>query len=87
MPAGLTLGYLARHAGAVRPEPGDPGPGTPELDDLPRLLYPVLPALWDAEGRLAAVPHLNFWRDEAAHEVRVSFQPANPLARACFTVV
>ena len=53
---------------------------------LPRLVYPVLPAVWDERG-LAAVPHLGYRRAGVATLPRLSFRPANPLARAGFTVV
>jgi tRNA(Ile)-lysidine synthase len=54
---------------------------------LPRLVYPVLPALRDENG-LVAVSHLG-WRRDGYEGVLpgVSFRPLNPLARASFTVV
>src|SRR5439155_341984 len=49
-PSGFTLDYLGPGGAAVT----EGGAG-----DLPRLIYSVLPALWDEEG-LAAVPHLGW---------------------------
>jgi tRNA(Ile)-lysidine synthase len=53
---------------------------------LPRLIYPILPAVWDEEG-IAAVPHLGYRREGAAALPEFSFRPINPLTRAGFTVV
>jgi len=53
---------------------------------LPRLIYPILPAVWDQEG-VAAVPHLGYRREGAAALPEFSFRPINPLTRAGFTVV
>lgn len=53
---------------------------------LPRLVYPVLPAVWDATG-LAAVPHLAWSRAAAADAPRLAFRPAVSLIGAGFTVV
>jgi tRNA(Ile)-lysidine synthase len=53
---------------------------------LPRLIYPILPAVWDEEG-VAAVPHLGYRRDGAAALPEFNFWPINPLMRAGFTVV
>jgi hypothetical protein len=79
------LGYLGQHpgAGAERPvaQPRRDGEG-----DLPRLVHPVLPALWDREG-LAAVPHLGYRRPGSGPLPQLSFRPANPLTSAGFTVV
>lgn len=54
--------------------------------DLPRLVWPVLPAFWDAGG-LLAVPHLGFFRVPAQALPCVSFRPAHALAQPGFTVV
>jgi hypothetical protein len=54
--------------------------------NMPRLVYPILPAVWDEEG-IAAVPHLGYRRDREAVLPEFSFQPVNPLTRAGFTVV
>jgi tRNA(Ile)-lysidine synthase len=54
--------------------------------DVPRLVYPVLPAVWDKEG-IAAVPHLGYRREADAALPEFSFRPINPLTRAGFTVV
>jgi tRNA(Ile)-lysidine synthase len=71
--------------------------GRHAIDDdnpLPRLIYPTLPAIWDAGG-LAAVPHLGYRRaDEPdrepatmAHLPVFAFRPAVSLFSAGFTVV
>jgi tRNA(Ile)-lysidine synthase len=83
-PSGFILGYLGQNAATT------PGPMGRPIDrgggDLPRLIYPVLPALWDAEG-LAAVPHLGYRRPAVGTLPTVSFRPTNPLTSAGFTVV
>jgi tRNA(Ile)-lysidine synthase len=76
-PRGFTLGYLGQ-SGAAAIE-GSPG-------DLPRLIYSVLPALWDEEG-LAAVPHLGYRRAGVGALPRLFFRAAKPLTHAGFTVV
>ena len=53
---------------------------------LPRLIYPILPAVWDQEG-IAAVPHLGYRREGAAALPEFNYRPINPLTRAGFTVV
>jgi tRNA(Ile)-lysidine synthase len=73
----FTLGYLG---------PGGAPAAESRNCDLPRLLFPILPALWDEEG-LAAVPHLGYRRPGVGVLPRLSFRPANPLTRAGFTVV
>jgi tRNA(Ile)-lysidine synthase len=55
-------------------------------NDLPRLVYPVLPALWDEAG-IVAVPHLGHSRPGAATLPTLAFRPLNPLSLAGFTVV
>jgi tRNA(Ile)-lysidine synthase len=77
----VTLDYLGR-AGAIGRASG---PATAERGDLPRLVHPVLPAIWDEAG-LAAVPHLSY-RRAAADLPALVFRPANPLSDAGFTVV
>jgi len=76
-PGGFMLGYLGQ-SGAIATERSE--------GDLPRLVHPVLPALWDGEG-LAAVPHLGYRRCGVRLLPGVSFRPANPLTSAGFTVV
>jgi tRNA(Ile)-lysidine synthase len=53
---------------------------------LPRLVYPVLPAVWDREG-LAAVPHLLWRRATFACAPVLAFRPLVSLFGAGFTVV
>ncbi|HWB51966.1 MAG TPA: tRNA lysidine(34) synthetase TilS [Stellaceae bacterium] len=53
---------------------------------LPRLAYPVLPAVWDERG-LLAVPHLAWCRTADTPLPRVFFRPPAPLFGAGFTVV
>src|SRR5712691_7132103 len=76
-PRGFTLGYLGQSGAAV----AEGGTG-----DLPRLIYSVLPALWDEEG-LAAVPHLGWRRAGVGVLPRLLFRTGNPLTHAGFTVV
>jgi tRNA(Ile)-lysidine synthase len=80
--SGFTLGPLGHRGAAAVPRP----PMDHQWGALPRLLLPVLPALWDDEG-LAAVPHLFYRRGGVGVFPSLSFRPANPLARAGFTVV
>jgi len=53
---------------------------------LPRLLHPVLPAVWDETG-LIAVPNLGYARAAATELPRIAFHPVNRLSHAGFTVV
>ena len=78
----VRIGYLGR-AGVA-----ELNRTTPQLrhNSLPRLLYPVLPAVWDEEG-IAAVPHLGYRRQGVVVLPQIGFQPINPLTRAAFTVV
>jgi tRNA(Ile)-lysidine synthase len=95
-PSGFILGHLGQSAATASELTGRPtayrmdGPMARPVasgrSDLPRLIYPILPALWDAEG-LAAVPHLGYRRPGLAVLPSLSFRPANPLTSAGFTVV
>jgi tRNA(Ile)-lysidine synthase len=53
---------------------------------LPRLLLPVIPAVWDEEG-IAGVPHLEYGREGIADLPQVVFRPVTPLTQASFAVV
>jgi tRNA(Ile)-lysidine synthase len=53
---------------------------------LPRLLFPVIPAVWDEEG-IAGVPHLGYGREGIADLPQVVFRPVTPLTQASFAVV
>jgi len=53
---------------------------------IPRLLFPILPAVWDENGVLS-VPHLRYRRDAAGAFPQIIFCPVNPLTRAEFAVV
>jgi tRNA(Ile)-lysidine synthase len=53
---------------------------------LPRLVYPVLPAVWDATG-LAAVPGLGYRRRGAGYLPQIVLRSVNCLAAAPFAVV
>jgi tRNA(Ile)-lysidine synthase len=79
---GLMLGYLGQCA-AIGPHRSF---AERKGDNLPRLVRPVLPALWDAAG-LVAVPQLGYLRAGSAALPLISFRPANPLTHAGFTVV
>lgn len=76
-PCAFRLGYLGRSGGSLPAR---------RFVDLPPLVDPVLPALWDAAG-LAAVPHLGYRRADIAVLPRLSFRSAMLLTRAGFTVV
>jgi len=78
----VTVGYLGR-SGVVALNRHRP---QTRRRSLPRLIYPVLPAVWDQEG-VAAVPHLGYRRDGAAALPEFNFRPINRLTRAGFTVV
>ena len=82
----FTIGYLGGYPGLAE---------TPGLDRrmpqlrrawLPRLLFPVIPAVWDQEG-IAAVPHLGYGREGIADLPQVVFRPVTPLTQASFAVV
>jgi tRNA(Ile)-lysidine synthase len=74
----LMLGYLGQSE--MRPA-ADGRDG-----ELPRLVHPVLPALWDETG-LIAVPHLGYFRAGVTDLPRIAFHPVNRLSHAGFTVV
>jgi tRNA(Ile)-lysidine synthase len=78
----VTIGYL-RRSGVIALNQLRPGPLG---GDLPRLIYPILPAIWDEEG-LAAVPHIGYRREGNFAQPELGFRPINPLRRAGFTVV
>jgi tRNA(Ile)-lysidine synthase len=78
----LTLGYAA-DAGAARLKPVMPLLGRTKL---PRILFPILPVLWDENG-IAAVPHLGYRRDGLGAVPQLTFRPINPLTQASFAVV
>jgi tRNA(Ile)-lysidine synthase len=84
-PSGFMLGYLGRSGAAGTQRPTE-RPTDHHASDVPRLIYPVLPALWDEAG-LAAVPHLGYRRPGVGALPSLSFCPAHPLTRAGFTVV
>ena len=72
------LGYLGQSGMRPAVDPDESG--------LPRLMHPVLPAVWDETG-LIAVPHLGYSRAGPTELPRIAFQPVNPLSHAGFTVV
>ncbi|HMD63792.1 MAG TPA: tRNA lysidine(34) synthetase TilS [Stellaceae bacterium] len=76
----LTIGYLGS-TGSPRLDHG-----APQLTPLPRLLFPILPAVWDDQG-IAAVPHLGYGRTGIVGLPQVVFRPVNPLTQAGFAVV
>jgi tRNA(Ile)-lysidine synthase len=53
---------------------------------LPRLLFPILPAVW-ADNGIAAVPHLGHRNESAGALPQFIFRPVNPLTQAGFAVV
>jgi tRNA(Ile)-lysidine synthase len=78
----FVFGYLGQSGVTSRHCPPTDGKG----GDLPRLIYPVLPALWDEAG-IVAVPHLGYSRAGGAPLPAISLRPANRLTHAGFTVV
>jgi tRNA(Ile)-lysidine synthase len=53
---------------------------------LPRLLYPILPAVWDGAG-LVAVPALGYLRPGAGPVPQIVLRPVNCLTPGPFAVV
>ena len=58
----------------------------PKDRDIPMLARAALPALWDATGRLIAVPHLGFDPYEQGSNVQFSFRPHYSATSSGFTV-
>ena len=54
--------------------------------ELPLLVRPILPALWD-EGGIAAVPHLGYRREGVCLLPELVFRPVKSLSDAGFAVV
>ena len=81
-PGAALVGYLRREGVAELDR------GAPELrrSRLPRLIYPLLPAVWDRAG-LAAVPALGYRRDDAEAMPEIVLRPANCLTAGPFAVV
>jgi tRNA(Ile)-lysidine synthase len=70
-------------------------PETPRLDrctqqlrrvNLPRLLLPILPGVWDQKG-IAAVSHFGYRREGVVDLPQIVFRPVTPLTQAGFAVV
>jgi len=78
----IVVGHLGR-AGVA--EFNRLAPGSPRCT-LPRLLHPILPAVWDEDG-IVAIPQFGYLRHPAAAVPEIGFRPINPAARAGFTVV
>jgi hypothetical protein len=76
----FTVGYLG-HVGAPHTDRR-----MSQLTRLPRLLFPILPAVWDEDG-IAGVPHLEYGREGIADLPQVVFRPVTPLTQARFAVV
>ena len=53
---------------------------------LPRLLFSILPSVWD-ENSIAAVPHIRYMREGVVGLPQLVFRPVNPLTQAAFAVV
>ncbi len=83
----LTLGYLG-HEGVAELASRSPGVRWPGLrgTGLPPLARPILPALRDENG-IAAVPHIEYWREGAALLPKIVFRPVKSLSDAGFAVV
>jgi tRNA(Ile)-lysidine synthase len=80
----VTVGYLGHAGGAAGV--GEVNRSRSQAGSLPRLVYQILPAVWDEEG-IAAVPHIGYPRQAAVVLPEIGFRPINPLTRAGFTVV
>jgi tRNA(Ile)-lysidine synthase len=80
--AAVVVGYLG-HAGVAEfgRRLDNPLPA-----QLPRLVYPVLPAVWDTAG-LVAVPGLGWRRDGVGPMPQIVLRPVNCLSAAPFAVV
>ena len=78
----IVVGYLGR-AGVA--EFNRLAPGSSRRT-LPRLLHPILPAVWDEDG-IVALPQFGYLRHRAAVVPEIGFRPINPATRASFTVV
>jgi tRNA(Ile)-lysidine synthase len=76
------VGYL-RSAGVAELDRRTPAARQP---GLPRLLYPLLPAVWDRAG-LAAVPALGYQRGGIGRLPDIILRPVNCLAGGRFVVV
>jgi tRNA(Ile)-lysidine synthase len=81
-PGGTLVGYL-RRAGVAEL---DRRSAALRRSSLPRLLYPILPAVWGGAG-LVAVPALGYRRDGAGPLPQIVLQPGNCLSAAPFAVV
>jgi tRNA(Ile)-lysidine synthase len=79
-PGAVEIGYFERGGGRQPVGKAEVGGG------LPRLLYPILPAVWDADG-LAAVPYIGYRRTGAAAPPQIVLRPVNSLTSAGFAVV
>jgi tRNA(Ile)-lysidine synthase len=77
----VTLDYL-REIGIAELKGRAP---EPRRTGLPRLIRPILPALWDEEG-IAAVPHLGYRREGVSVLPRLDFRPVKSLSDAGFAV-
>ena len=78
----IVVGHLGRTGVA---EFNRLAPGSPRRT-LPRLLHPILPAVWD-DGGIVAVPQFGYLRHRAAAAPEIRFRPINPVTRTAFTVV
>jgi tRNA(Ile)-lysidine synthase len=80
-PGPVTIGALGAAGVATMPRDAS------AVDNpLPRLIYPALPAAWDADG-LMALPHLHWHRATAACAPVFAFRPSVALFGTGFTVV
>jgi tRNA(Ile)-lysidine synthase len=78
----FTIGYLGLPS-APRFDRESP---TLRQISLPRLLFSILPSVWDEKG-IAAVPHISYTREGVAGLPQLVFRPVNPLTQAGFAVV
>jgi tRNA(Ile)-lysidine synthase len=78
----FTIGYLGL-VGAPRIDRRMPQLTRPRL---PRLLLPIIPAVWDEQG-IAAVFHLGYRREGVADLPQIVFRPVTSMTQAGFAVV
>jgi len=90
-PAPVCVGYLGQHpsvriAGLQHRSKELLAGSAAVGNQLPRLVHPVLPAVWDEQG-LLCLPHRGYARAPAAVLPRIALHPANRLSDGGFTVV
>jgi tRNA(Ile)-lysidine synthase len=85
-PPGATRSFILGHLGPHGAAGLAPRLAASFDGGLPRLVRPILPALWDEEG-LAAVPDLGYRREGVAMLPKLVLRPVKSLSDAGFAVV